>query len=156
MNNLKLYIKTILICTILFNVNTFIQAQNTDEEKQVVLNVEKERPVIENLIKQYSKYLLAGDSVSIAAMYAKDGSIGCKKGPEILSAAGSWIRSGIKNDSRHVTFKTTTLTADGDLLIETGVAEGRNEYGELKYTFRYLVVWKMENGKWKLYRDIGL
>lgn len=156
MKNLKLYVKVILVCTILFNVNNFIQAQNTDEEKQVVLDVEKERPVIESLINKYSKYLLAGDSVSIAAMYAKDGSIGCKKGPEILSSAGSWIRSSIKNDSRHVTFKTTTLTADGDLLIETGVAEGRSESGELKYTFQYLVVWKMENGIWKLYRDIGL
>jgi len=156
MKNLKLYIKAILIFTILFNINNFIQAQNTDEEKQVVLDVEKERPVIESLINQYSKYLLAGDSVSIAAMYAKDGSIGCKKGPEILSSAGSWIRSSINNDSRHVTFKTTTLTADGNLLIETGVAEGRSEPGELKYTFRYLVVWKKENGIWKLYRDIGL
>lgn len=156
MKNFNLYIKTILVCTFLFNFNIFIQAQNTDEMKQLVLDVEKERPVIESLINQYSNYLLEGDSVSIAAMYAKDGSIGCKKGPEILSSAGSWIRSGIKNDSRHVTFKTTSLSAESDLLIETGKAEGRSDKGELKYTFRYLVVWKMENGMWKLYRDIGL
>jgi ketosteroid isomerase-like protein len=69
---------------------------------------------------------------------------------------GGWIRNGIKGDARHVLFKTTTLTADGELLSEIGTAEGRSDNGELKYSFRYLVVWKKENGIWKLYRDVGL
>lgn len=123
---------------------------------QTTVDAEKERPMIEARLKEYSKHLLNGDSASVAAMYAADGSIGCKKGPEILASAGSWIRSGIKNDSRHVTFNIVTLTANGDLLIETGNAEGKNEKGELKYAFRYVVVWKKENGLWKLYRDVGL
>jgi ketosteroid isomerase-like protein len=125
-------------------------------QSQTTVDVANERPMIEARLKEYSKYLLDGDSVSIAAMYAIDGTIGCKKGPEILSSAGSWVRSSVKNDSRYVTFNIVTLTADGDLLIETGKAEGKNGKGELKYTFRYVVVWKKENGLWKLYRDIGL
>jgi ketosteroid isomerase-like protein len=121
-----------------------------------IVDVEKERPLIESRDALYARYLLEGDSVSIAALYAKDGTIGCKKGSEILAAAGSWIRNDIKNDSRHVTFKTLTLSAAGELLIETGIGEGRSEKGELKYSFSYLVVWKKEDGTWKLYRDIGL
>jgi ketosteroid isomerase-like protein len=123
---------------------------------QITVDAENERPVIESRLKEYATFLLAGDSVSIAAMYAANATIGCKKGPEIMNAAGNWIRSGLKNDSRHVTFMTVTLIADGELLSETGTAEGRNDNGELKYSFRYLVVWKKENSEWKLYRDIAL
>lgn len=123
---------------------------------QSKIDAEKERPMIERRLNEYSKYLLDSDSVSLAAMYAQNGTIGCKKGPEILAAMGGWIRNGIKGDARHVLFKTTTLTADGELLSEIGTAEGRSDKGELKYSFRYLVVWKKENGIWKLYRDVGL
>jgi ketosteroid isomerase-like protein len=55
-----------------------------------------------------------------------------------------------------VVFKTSSLTADGELLSEIGTAESRSDQGELKYTFRYLVVWKKESGTWKLYRDVAL
>lgn len=152
----QLYFKAFLIGISVLVANAFAVAQDAGEEHQASSDAKKERPVIERLVNQYAQYLLEGDSAAIAAMYASDGMIGCKKGPDILAAAGSWIRSGIKNDSRHVTFKTLTLNADGDLLIETGTAEGRSESGELKYAFRYLVVWKKEDGTWKLYRDIGL
>lgn len=148
--------KKILFCLGFLCWISAIRAQPSSELNQIVVDAEKERPVIESRDALYSKYLLEGDSVSIAAMYATDGTIGCRKGPEILSFAGSWIRGGIKNDSRHVTFNTVTLTSDGDLLIETGTGEGRSDAGELKYTFRYLVVWKKEEGVWKLYRDVGL
>lgn len=155
MKNYKLILGFTLICISIFSGNVYLQAQ-TSADTEVHNHIENMRLVIESRTALYSKYLLDGDSVSIAAMYAKDGSIGCSNGNEILSSAGKWIRSSIKNDSRHVSFKTDTLNTDGELLIETGTAEGRNDKGELKYTFRYLVVWKQEDGTWKLYRDIGL
>jgi len=147
----KILISVYLLCWI-----SIVHAQNSNVLTPVAVDAEKERPIIESLNNQYSKYLLEGDSVSIAAMYASNGKIGDKKGPEILSSVGRWIRNSIKNDTRHVSFRTITLNADGDLLIETGQAEGRNDCGELKYTFRYLVVWKKEEGMWKLYRDVPL
>ena len=125
-------------------------------QAQTPIDAENEWTAIESRLGDYSKYLLEGDSISLAAMYASDGMLGCEKGEAILAATGSWVRSSIQNDTRHVAFETETLNADGDLLIETGKAEGRNDAGELKYAFRYLVVWKKEDGEWKLYRDIGL
>ena len=41
-------------------------------------------------------------------------------------------------------------------MIELGDYEERNDKNELKNSGKYLVVWKQENGKWKIYRDIGL
>jgi len=123
---------------------------------QTTVDAEKERPAIESRDKEFSKYILEGDSVALAKMYTKDAQFGTLKGVEIPPALAKWIRNAHKNDSRKVNFKTVTLTADGELLIETGTGEVRSEVGELKSTFRYLVVWKMEEGVWKLYRDIGL
>ena len=143
------FVKNVIITLFLLCLISSIHAQTS-------VDAETERPAIENRLNQYSKYLLAGDSVSLAAMYATDGMMGCAEGAEILSFTGRWVRSAIKGDTRHVTFKSTTLTTDGELLVETGKAEGRSDSGELKYTFRYLVVWKKEDGFWKLYRDIGL
>ena len=155
MNNLLHTEKNILISLGLLCCISLVHAQNAAQVKQII-DIEKERQEIEKLDTLYSKFLLEGDSVALANMYTKDAQMGTVKGDEILSAFGKWIRSGIKNDSRHVTFKRTTLTADVDLLIETGIGEARSDNGELKYTFRYVVVWKKEDGTWKLYRDIGL
>ena len=147
----------ILISILVLYCNSIVIAQTTESNSSLTTEkVDELRPIIESRTALYSKILLEGDSLSIAAMYASDGMLGCSRGEEIISKAGGWIRDGIENDSRHVTFKTVTLNADGDLLIETGIAEARSDAGELKYTFRYLVVWKEEDGFWKLHRDFSL
>jgi ketosteroid isomerase-like protein len=150
-------ISSIIISLIVLNFNSIVIGQTMEPDSSLTAkDVAELRPIIENRIAQYARYLLEGDSVSIAAMYASDGTLWCSRGEEIISKIGEWIRSDIENDSRHLTFKTVTHNADGDLLIQTGTAEARSDAGELKYTFRYLVVWKNEDGIWKLYRDFGL
>ena len=53
-------------------------------------------------------------------------------------------------------FTTTSLTADAEFLIEVGLYEIKDDNNNLKKKGKYLVVWKQENGGWKLYRDLGL
>jgi ketosteroid isomerase-like protein len=150
-------ISSIIISLIVLNFNSIVIGQTMEPDSLLSAeDVAELTPIIENRVTLYAKYLLEGDSVSIANMYAKDGMLGCSRGEEIISKVGKWIRSDIENDSRHLTFKTITNNADGDLLIQTGTAEARSDAGELKYTFRYLCVWKNEDGVWKLYRDFGL
>jgi len=143
------YRKQLLLCFALFGSFSMGFAQ-------ITVDAEKERPVIESRDKEFSKYIFEGDSVALANMYTIDAQFGTLTGAEIPPALGKWIRNTIKNDSRNITFKTVTLTADGELLIETGTGETRSDGGILKSTFRYLVVWKKEDEVWKLYRDIGL
>lgn len=140
---------TLFATASIFGSNTVLKAQKT-------IDAEKERQAIESRDAEFSKYILEGDSVALANMYTKDAQFGTLTGAEIPPALGRWVRNAIKNDSRHVTFKTNTLTADGELLLETGTGEIKSNAGELKSSFHYLVVWKKEGGVWKLYRDIGL
>ena len=82
--------------------------------------------------------------------------LGSSKGNDILLALGKMIRNSIKNDSRNIVYTTTSLTADSAFLVELGKYELKDNNGNLKGNGKYLVVWKNENGDWKLYRDIGL
>ncbi|MBK5270578.1 MAG: nuclear transport factor 2 family protein [Bacteroidia bacterium] len=124
--------------------------------EQPTIDLKKARIIIDSLDKQFSKYYFEGDSVALAAMYAKDGSFGSLKGNDILSAMGKNIRDAFKNNTRTIIYTTTSLSTDSEFLVETGIYEVLDDTGNSKGKGKYLVVWKQENGDWKLYRDIGL
>jgi ketosteroid isomerase-like protein len=152
-----LIIQSILLGVCLLCCSTIIKAQSTENISAMPpIDLEKARAVIANRDKQFSKYLFNGDSLALVNMYTKDAQLGTSKGTEIPSTLGSWVRSSIKDDTRNVTFTTTSLTSDGEFLIEVGYAETKDSLNKLKHKGKYLVVWKQENEEWKLYRDIGL
>lgn len=89
-------------------------------------------------------------------MYAKDATFGNLKGDKILLSWGKQIRNSIKSDTRQLLFKTTSLSTDSEFLVELGIYEVKDSRSNIKGNGEYLVVWKQEDGTWKLYRDIGL
>ena len=120
------------------------------------VDIEKLKLIIEDRDKQFLKYFFEADTVALANMYTNDAQFGILKGNEIAPALGKWVQNAIKNDSRILIFNTTSLTSDGEFLIEVGSAETRDSNNNFKYKGKYLVVWKQEDNEWKLYRDIGL
>ena len=90
-------ISLILISILVLYCNSIVIAQTTESDSSLTAaEVAELRPIIESRIALYSKYLLEGDSVSIAAMYAKDGMMGCSSGEKIISKVGEWIRVVLK------------------------------------------------------------
>jgi ketosteroid isomerase-like protein len=120
------------------------------------IDLQKARMIIDSLDKQFAQYYLNGDSIAIYNMYAKDAKFESLKGNEILLSWGKQIRNSIKNDTRNLIFTTTSLSTDSEFLVELGTYEIKDSKGNLKHKGKYLVVWKHEDGKWKLYRDVGL
>jgi ketosteroid isomerase-like protein len=114
------------------------------------------RAITDSLDKLYSKYLFEGDSMALFGMYAKGAYMNRSTGDDILHSISKWIQYSIRTNTRTVVFTTTTLTIDGDFMIETGTTAGKDDKSNVKYESKYLVVWKPENGTWKLYRDISL
>jgi len=66
------------------------------------------------------------------------------------------IRNGIKEGTPNLIFTTNSLSTDGEFLVELGIYQSKNNEGIVKLSGKYLVVWKQEEGEWKMYRDIGL
>jgi len=73
------------------------------------------------------------------------------KGKDIVSFWGGVCRS----NTRDWAFTTTDLRGDENFLIETGAYEIKDANKKLADRGKYVVVWKKQNGEWKLYRDIG-
>lgn len=96
-----------------------------------------------------------GDSIALASHYTSDAEMLLPgrlpiKGKDILATWSRWIRTG----SRDVTFVTTDVSGCDDLIVETGFVNTKEDDNTIEKQ-NYVVVYKKENGEWKLYRDIG-
>ncbi len=114
------------------------------------------RKITDSLDRLFSKLYYEGDSLALAAFYTNDATFGTLKGKEILSYWGRSIQQSVKNKTRDLSFRTTSLTVDSGFIVELGVFESKDEAGEIKSQGKYLVVWKQEGGRWKIHRDMGL
>ena len=155
---MKLSIKIFSAFLIVFAILAGCQQQQNADTKSGSENtdLQKIRSKIEALDKQFSKDFYNGDSLALANYYSSDARFGSLKGKEILSAWGRMIRNSIKDSTRNLLFTTTAFTGDSVYMVELGIYEERDDRNNLKNKGRYLVVWKQENGEWKIYRDIGL
>jgi ketosteroid isomerase-like protein len=121
-----------------------------------VFDKQKARAFIDSMNAKWSEQVRNGDSMALASHYSSDAELLMDnsepiKGKDILSAWGSMLRMGL----RDWTFTTTDLQGDENFLVETGSYDIKDVNKKLVDRGKYVVVWKKENGEWKLYRDIG-
>jgi ketosteroid isomerase-like protein len=155
--NAILNVASLILLIIVLAATGCQQQQNADTESlPITFDMQKASKIIESIDKQFSKDFYNGDSVALAGHYASNAQFGSLKGKEILSYWGRSIRNSIKNNTRNLLFTTTALTGDSEFLVELGIYEIKDDKNNPKGKGKYLVVWKQENGKWKIYRDIGL
>ena len=67
----------------------------------------------------------------------------------IVKGFGSMIRDSITGSS----FKTTKLWGNDQLLVEDGTGVWSHANGTVVGRGRYLLVWKKDDGQWKILRD---
>ena len=140
--------------TILLIVSTFIFSceQKTKEKGpnfEVDMSIlEKE---IESRLREYESHLRNGDSIALGNMYMEDAEIipSVAGRENITKVFGSMIRSGTTGSS----FKTTKLWGNEQLLVEDGTGTWYHTNGTVIGSGRYLLVWKKDDGKWKILRD---
>lgn len=133
------------------------EEKNAAAESQVQgIDMVKARKEIDNNVKQFSEDFKNADTLALSAHYASDGTFGSIKKDDLASAWGSIIRNAVKRGTPEVRFTTNSLFSDGEYLVEIGLYEYLDKDKQVKSEGKYLVVWKQEDGKWKMYRDIGL
>lgn len=114
------------------------------------------RSWIESDNAKFMEEVKKGDSNALAAHYASDAWLMFDnsepaKGAAIASAWGGAVRSGMKE----LKVTTVDLTGNAELLAETGMYEMIGDGNKTLDKGKYVVIWKPENGGWKIYRDIG-
>ncbi|WP_242118479.1 YybH family protein [Aestuariivivens sediminicola] len=139
-----------LLITLIFILGC-VQKENqpTSENEHVTLSgLQKE---IESKLREFEKNLKNGDSIALGNMYLADAVImpSLVGTEQIVKNFGSMIRDSITGSN----FKTTGLWGNDALLVEEGTGVWSHANGQVVGRGKYLVVWKKEDGDWKILRD---
>jgi ketosteroid isomerase-like protein len=129
---------------------------NTMGDRDTVRNNNQnaEQSIRDN-ISAFQEAFKRGDSAAVASHYTSDALLMPPnseevRGGNISNTWGGFMRMGV----RELRLNTTDLTGSGDLYSETGNYDIIGDNNQSLDKGKYLVVWKNENGNWKMYRDI--
>ncbi|BAY22527.1 hypothetical protein NIES2100_22900 [Calothrix sp. NIES-2100] len=97
-----------------------------------------------------------GDAATLASLYTKDGQIlpthseliGTKKGIE------EFWQSIFQLNITQATLETIEVESHDNTAIEVGKYLLSDRNGQMVDRGKYIVVWKQEDGQWRLHRDI--
>jgi ketosteroid isomerase-like protein len=154
--------KTTFITCVMLMASTFIFSCNTAEKTELVkevsepvFNLAEARKAIEENNRVFMELVSKSDTVGISNLYTSDAKLMFTGAPsavgkdKIKSVFSDIMKSGVTR----VELKTIDLFGSEELLAEEGEATiyvKDAKVGEEKY----IVLWKQEEGKWKIFRDI--
>ena len=153
--------KTVLVMAVAISLMSCNDASKTEStttssDSTTTFDLSAARKEIESDNAKFMEDVKKGDTNALAGHYHSEGRLMLSNGPslankDISSGWGSFARAGGRD------LKLTTDDVDGDenFLIETGSYEMVGENNQTLDKGKYVVVWKKENGKWKIYRDIA-
>ena len=105
----------------------------------------------------FSEAIAKGDSVAAASSYAKDACLMQSGMPKIcgMAAITSFFGGAKKMGVGGIKLVTIEVTGGKELVSEEGNYEFLGLDGKTMDKGKYIVTWKLEDGKWKIARDIS-
>ena len=160
MKNLKkaltLIIMSLLFITVFSSCNEKIEEVHETEtvvEDEFNLVTAKKEIVAANA--EFKAYFASSDSIGLGNLYTEDTKFMMTGAPAITGRASvvSTFSAIMKSGITSVNLKTVEVCGNNEFITEEGeyslyAGETQADYG------KYLVLWKNEEGKWKLHRDI--
>ena len=114
------------------------------------------RKEVDEANRNFMDMLAKGDSIGIAGLYTTDAKMMAPNVPAIVGRAG--IQSGqshfINTLSPRLQISTLDLWGTADMLAEEGEYVMTTKDGAPIDKGKYIVIWKKEDGKWKIFRDM--
>ena len=123
---------------------------NSDFNKAAV------RDSIEAANAVFVQSMMKGDSIAGADNYTSDAKIMGPNMPAvtgrdgIVGFAGEFSRMGVKDFKLNI----VEIWGNEDMVIEEGTYTMNDDKGNSVDKGNYIAIWKQENGKWKIFRDI--
>lgn len=155
---MKKYCSSLLIATgIIYSLScNDVTNGRTVGTDTATFDLSRTRSYIDSVNDKFEEAFERGDTTALVAHYSSDARLMVPnresiKGNEIASAWGDFTRLGVKD----VKINTEDVTGGNDLAVETGTYEFYGDNNRLIDKGKYVVVWRRENGEWKIYRDIG-
>jgi ketosteroid isomerase-like protein len=119
-------------------------------------NLVKIKQVIEANHIAYGENFAKGNATQFAKHYAKDGCIFPTNFPKMCGtdAINTFFDGAYKMGVRYIKLTANEVLGGPELVVETGNYELFVENNISIDKGKFIVIWKQENGEWKMYRDI--
>ena len=117
-------------------------------------NAKKE---IQSANLEIAQFMAKADSAGMASAYSTDGSVMLNNMPSVKGKANltttwaSFMNAGVSK----IELNTLEVWGDENFITEEGLFEIKTKEGTQIDKGKYIVLWKKEDGKWKLHRDIS-
>lgn len=118
-------------------------------------DLEAAKKEIDKANREFINLFNSSDSIGLANMFTVDGKSMEPNGPAFIgrSQIQTHYSNVMKMGANKLGLMTTGLWGDEDMLVEEGEYNFMSENGYQLDKGKYLTLWKMEDGKWKLFRD---
>ncbi len=118
------------------------------------LNAAKETIAATNAL--FAEAISKSDSAGVANLYSSDAILMAPNMPSFKGTAGvtSFTSAGIRMGMKNFKLATTEVWGNNEMVSETGVYTLTDDKGATLDIGKYIVLWKNEGGKWKMFRDI--
>ena len=111
-------------------------------------------------VLQSNKHLMkafeAGDSVEVGESYTTDGELMVPNHATIYGRDNiiHYFSNIMAHSITHINLETVKIWGDSSILVEEGTYQVSDKKKNLLDDGKYIVLWKLEAGNWKMYRDI--
>ena len=161
------FMKQLLTVLVIFSItslfiacssNTTESGTNTaTEEKAKSFDLAAAKKAIDSTNAVFGSLVSKGDSVGLASMYTSDAKFMVEHVPTASGRsaiqscfAGMFAAMGTPG----LTLTTDEVSGNEEMVSEVGRYSLTDKSGKEFDKGKYIVLWKMEDGKWKLHRDI--
>lgn len=148
----KLFLPAIVSCVILFSCNN--EAPKTEAAASFSLDSAKAAIAASNA--DFGNGFATGDSAAFVSHYTSDACINVTNMPKMCGTAAitAFFNGGYKMGVRGLKITTNEVMGGKEGVIETGAYEMFADKNMSIDKGKFIVIWKEENGKWKMHRDI--
>ena len=145
--------RLLIICIAFALVGCAAQEAGTDEGAEV--DQEQVRQAIEAQNARFERYVENQQFDSLAAIYTAGGQLMAPNAPtasgqNLIGAFEGMAQMGVSS----INLQTMEVEAAEDFAYEVGNYTLQAEGGMEVDNGKYIVIWKQEDGEWKLHRDI--
>ena len=134
------------LCLMVMNGASLTPAASTD----------RNHAAITDRARAFSAAVAAGDSAAAARCFTREAKLGTSGPRGVISgraAIESFLQSAIKDGVKGLELIPAELEGRGELRVETGAYRVLGESQAEIMRGEYVIVWKQEEGEWRIHRD---
>ena len=119
-------------------------------------NLDSVKAYITEMNKSYGQRFKTNDTAFYKERYCKDAAVYCPNLPAVVGIDSiiSFFYGGGNNKETIIELPPNNVSGNADLVVEDGPYNFPDGKGGSVDKGKFIALWKQEDGKWKLYREI--